>query len=189
MSFRIFAAGTTNSTSVFNYNRAGLDIGDIYDGVEALGAIASSPGDSAAALEGFAAGTADVLTGQVTDAATATSPHQQAVTAMGRLQGVHLMVTNFTLLCVRQPLHLFISVQGDSGWFSYSGGTLSLVFDGTQSNPASYLLRRLTPLLEECDLNGFGVLHALAMVFMNYDAVAGRGAYREYRLNIDIRST
>jgi hypothetical protein len=188
MSFRISAAGSTTRSHVFSYSRAGLDIGDIYDGIGALGAIAGSPITSRAGLAGLGAATAEVAGDQVVDAISGNA-HQRAVTAMGRMHGVSLMAMSFTMLCTHEPLVLFVSVHGDWSVFGSPSGSLEMEFDCHMTSPVSDLLNRLTPILERCDLNGFGVLAGLGQVFEAYDGVAGRGADRWYRLNIDITAT
>jgi hypothetical protein len=191
MSFRIFAAGSTLRGGPFNQTRSGLDIGDIYDAAAALSAIVSVPTSARVALDGVGAAVGSVVEDEIVDRATVTSPHQQSVTAMGQLVGAHLFATNLTLLVATcAPLILFVAVRGSAGLLTGAPtGTAQLRFTGGEAAPATDLFRRLNPVLDRCEMNGFGVLSALARVFADYSAAGGRGADGQYRLNIDVTAT
>lgn len=191
MSFRIFAAGSRSRGGPFNYSRAGLDIGDIYELADALSGVATVPVRARVAREGLRAAARSVATDEVVDQLSVTSPHEHAVTAMGHLHGAHLFATNLTLLIAdHAPLELFIAVRGESGLLTGTPtGYVRMRFRGDEVSPAGDLLRALGPVLAECGMNGFGVLSGLARVFVAYDGEAGLGSDGWYRLNIDVNAT
>jgi hypothetical protein len=191
MSFRIFAAGSTATGGPFNVSRSGLDIDDVYEAVSAFASIAAVPITARAARDGVGAAARAVVGDAVMDEVTPTSAHEHALTALGRMTGADVFATNLTLLvATRMPLLLFIAVRGSGGLLTGApSGTVRMRFTGADTTPSADLFRRLNPVLENCDLNSFGVLAALGRVFGEYGAVGGRGSDGEHRLNIDVTAT
>jgi hypothetical protein len=184
MSFRLHASGTTNRDELFVYDRNGLDLGDIYDAVGALDSIRSSPSAARVFEGGVGDGFRSLAIDHARDRLSTTSPHQQAVEAQGQFIGAHLMSTSIDLLLASHaPLNLHISVR-NGGW----GGNVRITLEQDESNAGATLLRALTPVLSEADMNGFGVLSALGRTFDAYANVAGRGADGLHRLLIQIDS-
>lgn len=182
MSFRLHASGTTNRDELFVYDRNGLDIGDIYDAVGALDAIRSSPSAARVFDGGVGAGFRSLAIDDARDRLSTTTPRQQGLEAQGQFIGAHLMSNSITLLlATHAPLNLHISVRS-GGW----GGNVRITLEQDESNPGASLLRELTPVLSDADMNGFGVLSALGRTFDAYANVAGRGADGLYRLLIQL---
>lgn len=182
MSFQIFASGTTQRTRHFHYRRSGLDVGDIYDMVGALQGITAVPASARVWQEGVRAGGRALAIDQAQERASATSAHQRGMEAETRQIGAHIMSTNLTnMLMTRIPLILHVAVRA-----SGRGGNVVIRFDSSEVNAPARFLRHANPVLSAAGMNGFGVLHALALVFSGYDAVAGTGTDGLFRLLVQI---
>lgn len=182
MSFQIFASGTTIRDPHFQYRRSGLDVGDIYEAVEGIAGIATLPQAGRVWREGVRAGARALAIDQAQSQATATSAQQRANEASARLIAVNNLENNLNgLLMTRVPLILFIAVRA-----SGSGSNVNLRFDTSETNAPARLMRHLNPVLSAANMNGFGVINALAIVFREYDAVAGVGADGLFRLLVQI---
>lgn len=187
MSFQIFASGSTENGRPFHVRRSGLDIGDVYEAADALSQINGVPAAGRVWREGVRAGARALAIDQVQQRASRTSAHQRGVEEQGRQIGAHNLATNLVILLARcVPLNLMISVRHASTFGPPTGGNASYYFASSEINAAARLLTGLNPILTQAEMNGFGVLNAIAEIFPSYNRVAGQGADRQYRLLIQI---
>lgn len=191
MSYEIFAAGSTATGGPFRVSRSGLDIGDVYEAVEAFSAMAMTSVTTRVAQAGVGAAAESVVSDQVVQRTSVTSPHQHGMAALGRLQAAELLREGLMHAIARcAPLNLFIAVRGESGLLTGTPtGTVRMRFQGNEHAPAADLFRSLNPVLERCNMNCFGVLSAIGRVIGDYSLAGGADVHGEYRLNIDVTAT
>ncbi len=162
--------------------------------------LASVPGAGAPARAGLRAGlragvaavARDQAWSTARDAIVGDSAHQRGAEAMGRMLGSHLFAENLILLvnvynC--SPLVLNLTVE-QSGIFGRSSNFVRMVLMSSDHHNARHVFQQMNPVLIDADLNGFGVLSALARIFGEYglDAQRAPGDGR-YWLNITITAT
>ncbi|MCP5088179.1 MAG: hypothetical protein GY952_15410 [Rhodobacteraceae bacterium] len=174
MSFRLFARGTGDYHHTRNYS----DEGDVYDLAEALGRV-----------DALSGGVSGVIENEVANAVpNSDGGFQAALNAMGTMQCMSLLRTNFTLaLANAGQMTVFVAARSPNLIFPDTSDCFTGYYTTRDYSPVRDFIRDVNPTLETADLNRFRVIGAIAEVLGAWNgSPAPRG---ERLLNITVTDT
>ncbi|MCU0910715.1 MAG: hypothetical protein MUE98_05025 [Rhodobacteraceae bacterium] len=177
MSFRIYASGTGG----FQYDRNGVDFGDVYEFADGLSRMYSVTGGASSFFRGEA-------TSAVHDRVVGSTALQRALSAMGELVGANLLREMVTLLAVyRTPTTIGVHARRESLTWADATGFGEVTLRSDEREPAVAFFRAVSPALLAAEMNTFGVLAAMARVMSDFTShPCHRGADGQYRLLIQL---
>lgn len=156
MAFRIHAVGTGG----FHWERNYADEGDVYDLAQAMQLALATPGGVRGVAEEW--GTNEVLS---QTEATSDSPVQRGTRAIGQITCMDTLRTAFLIaLAERHNIQISVFARTPSSipFWPDSSAYSRFRYEARDARPFWDFLNDITPKLEECGLNGFTVLCAIA---------------------------
>ena len=171
MPIRVFASGTPS----FQYLRDEVTIGDIYDAADVAKLMATplQTIDEALKDKGWDEITVD--------------PLSIALKGYGQISGAHILEIGIAAALIKMsPIQVFVAVrQEHTLWPTTSHNVLMRVSTDSGCG-ARALFRRLSPALEDTDMDGYGALAAIGYVFDAFSRAGGKARDGSIRLLIEL---
>lgn len=171
MTIRVFASGTPG----FQYLRDEVTIGDIYDASD----VAKLMATPLQALE-------DTLKDQAVDQITV-DPMRIALEGYGQITGAHILEIGIAAALLKMsPIQVFVAVRQEHTLWPTTSHNVLMRMSTDSGCGARALFRRLSPALEDTDMDGYGALAAIGYVFDAFSRSGGKARDGSTRLLIEL---